>query len=244
MKYNEKTLEYYEELKNSGEFDKALESNVGTGIVGSPLCGDVMKLQLLFDVNEVIVDAKYKVFGCVSAIAAVELVSEMLKGKTIAAAKAIRNHHVADELKLTQIKKHCSVLAEEAIEAAIKNYLYKKNKKDEKMIEINVSDDAIAKLAELILGHGDECIGVFIEVSAGGCSGVEYSLAYQMNGAETADDKQQTTVNNVTFFFEQKFELMIHGIDIDIVENSFGHGFVIKNAKNTRSCDNCSCKCS
>ena len=90
MQYSDRTMKYYEAMKNIGEFDKNLE-NVGTGIVGSPLCGDVMKLQLFFDENDIIVDAKYKVFGCVSAIASMELTTTLLKGKTIDEALKIRN---------------------------------------------------------------------------------------------------------------------------------------------------------
>lgn len=125
MKYSEQTLKYYDSINNVGEFDEKLP-NVGTGTVGSPLCGDVMRLQLLFDEDDLIVDAKYKVFGCVSAIASMELATTLLKGKTIEQALEIKNSDVANSLELSNIKRHCSVLAKEAIEAAVKDYLAKK----------------------------------------------------------------------------------------------------------------------
>ena len=103
MKYSEKTLEYYENIKNMGSLDEDLP-NVGTGIVGSPLCGDVMKLQLSFDEHDKITDAKFKVFGCVSAIASMEKVTTLLKGMSIDEALKIKNADVANSLELSEIR--------------------------------------------------------------------------------------------------------------------------------------------
>ena len=231
MEYSKKTLEYYENIKNIGEFDENLP-NVGTGIVGSPLCGDVMKLQLFFDSNDVIVNAKYKVFGCVSAIASMELVTGLLKGMSIENALKINNAEVADSLELSEIKKHCSVLAKESIEAAVNNYLSKKNN-EVKMIQI--TDKAVQKLKELLKEHNG--IGINIMVVSGGCSGIDYALNYQK---EPDDQKSKIEVSGITFFYDPNIQLLIDGIEIDLVESGFGSGFSVINKKHM-GCANCTC---
>ena len=236
MKYSDKTLQYYENMKNIGSLDENLP-NVGTGIVGSPLCGDVMKLQLEFDENDIITDAKYKVFGCVSAIASMELATSLLKGMTIEEAKKIKNEDVADSLELSDIKKHCSVLAKESIEAAIDNYLAKKEHRDD---FISITELASQKLRSLISAHDQECKGILISVISGGCSGIDYSLSYEM---EAPKDKKSVTVDGIAFFYEADDENMIAGLQIDLVENQFGHGFIVTN-KNHVPCQNCTCRCS
>ena len=120
MPYSEKVLDYYENPRNVGTFDKE-DPTVGTGMVGAPACGDVMKLQIKVD-KETIVDAKFKTFGCGSAIASSSLVTEWLKGKTLDQAEEIKNMDIAEELALPPVKIHCSVLAEDAIKSAVKNY--------------------------------------------------------------------------------------------------------------------------
>ena len=121
MAYSEKVLEHYEKPKNIGSMDIGSKS-VGTGLVGAPECGDVMKLQIEVDENENIIDAKFKTFGCGSAIASSSLATEWIKGKTLDEANAIQNTHIVEELSLPPVKIHCSVLAEDAIKAAIKDY--------------------------------------------------------------------------------------------------------------------------
>lgn len=126
MAYTDKVLEHYENPKNVGSLDKS-KNNVGTGLVGAPECGDVMKLQIEVDANtHVITDAKFKTFGCGSAIASSSLATEWLKGKTIDQALTIKNTDIVQELSLPPIKIHCSVLAEDAIKAAIEDYRSKK----------------------------------------------------------------------------------------------------------------------
>ena len=120
MSYSKKVLDHFENPKNMGSFDKD-EENVGTGIVGAPECGDVMKLQIKV-IGERITEAKFKTFGCGSAIAASSLATEWLKGKTLDEASEIKNTDIVDELSLPPVKIHCSVLAEEAIKAAISDY--------------------------------------------------------------------------------------------------------------------------
>jgi len=120
MAYGEKVLDHYENPRNVGSFEN--NDNVGTGMVGAPACGDVMKLQIKVDDNGVIEDAVFKTYGCGSAIASSSLLTEWVKGKTLDEAKAIKNTQIAEELALPPVKIHCSVLAEDAINAAIDDY--------------------------------------------------------------------------------------------------------------------------
>ncbi len=118
MAYNSKVIDHYTHPRNVGSLDKD-DPNVGTGIVGAPECGDVMKLQIKVGASDVIEDAKFKTFGCGSAIASSSLATEWLKGKTLAEAQRIKNTEIVSELSLPPVKIHCSVLAEDAIKAAI-----------------------------------------------------------------------------------------------------------------------------
>ena len=126
MAYSEKVIDHYKEPRNVGSFDKN-NTNVGTGLVGAPECGDVMKLQIQVnpETNE-IVDAKFKTFGCGSAIASSSLATEWVKGKSIDQAMSIQNTEIVEELSLPPVKIHCSVLAEDAIKAAISDYKSRK----------------------------------------------------------------------------------------------------------------------
>jgi len=121
MAYSDKVLDHYENPRNVGSFDKN-EDNVGTGMVGAPACGDVMRLQIKVGDDGVIEDAVFKTYGCGSAIASSSLLTEWVKGKTLDEAKAIKNQEIADELALPPVKVHCSVLAEDAIKSAIEDY--------------------------------------------------------------------------------------------------------------------------
>ena len=121
MAYSEKVLEHYENPRNVGSFDKN-DPSVGTGLVGAPACGDVMKLQLKISDEGIIEDAKFKTFGCGSAIASSSLATEWVKGMTVDQAMALKNTQIVEELNLPPVKIHCSVLAEDAIKAAIEDY--------------------------------------------------------------------------------------------------------------------------
>ena len=121
MAYSDKLLDHYENPRNVGALNKD-ENDVGTGLVGAPACGDVMKLQIKVDEDSIIEDAKFKTFGCGSAIASSSLVTEWVKGKTLDEATSIKNTEIAKELALPPVKIHCSVLAEDAIKAAVANY--------------------------------------------------------------------------------------------------------------------------
>ncbi len=120
MAYSDKVLDHYENPRNVGKMDSTDET-VGTGMVGAPACGDVMKLQIKVQ-NGIITDAKFKTYGCGSAIASSSLVTEWVKGKTLEQAGSIKNSQIAEELSLPPVKIHCSILAEDAIKAAIKDY--------------------------------------------------------------------------------------------------------------------------
>src|SRR5919201_23202 len=127
MAYSEKVIEHYENPRNVGSLDAA-DPNVGTGLVGAPACGDVMKLQIRVNEQGVIEDAKFKTFGCGSAIASSSLATEWIKGMTVEQALAIKNTQIVEELNLPPVKIHCSVLAEDAIKGAIADYKAKRAK--------------------------------------------------------------------------------------------------------------------
>ena len=120
MPYSEKVIDHYENPRNVGKMNMN-DTNVGTGMVGAPACGDVMKLQILVD-NDIITDAKFKTYGCGSAIASSSLVTEMVKGMTLDQASEVKNMDIVEELALPPVKIHCSVLAEDAIKAAVRDY--------------------------------------------------------------------------------------------------------------------------
>ena len=124
MAYGKKVLDHYENPRNVGKLDKE-DKNVGTGMVGAPACGDVMQLQIEVGDDNIITDAKFKTYGCGSAIASSSLLTEWVKGKSLDQAKTIKNMEIAEELALPPVKIHCSVLAEDAIKAAIDDYMSK-----------------------------------------------------------------------------------------------------------------------
>jgi nitrogen fixation NifU-like protein len=126
MAYSEKVIDHYENPRNVGKMD-ATDSSIGTGVVGAPACGDVMRLQIKVE-DGIITDAKFKTYGCGSAIASSSLVTEWVKGKTLEQAGTIKNAEIAEELCLPPVKIHCSILAEDAIKAAIENYQTKQGK--------------------------------------------------------------------------------------------------------------------
>ena len=136
MAYSDKVIDHYENPRNVGSFDKE-DPNIGTGMVGAPACGDVMKLQIKVNEHGVIEDARFKTYGCGSAIASSSLLTEWVKGKTLEQAKQIKNTDIATELALPPVKIHCSVLAEDAIKAAIENYMHKQ-------VDTPVQDEELA----------------------------------------------------------------------------------------------------
>jgi len=136
MAYSDKVIDHYENPRNVGSFDKA-DASIGTGMVGAPACGDVMKLQIKVGADGTIEDARFKTYGCGSAIASSSLVTEWVKGKTLDEAAGIKNTQIAEELALPPVKIHCSILAEDAIKAAVADYRKRRG------------DDAVAPAAEV-----------------------------------------------------------------------------------------------
>ncbi|MEL0102860.1 MAG: Fe-S cluster assembly scaffold IscU [Gammaproteobacteria bacterium] len=130
MAYGKKVLDHYENPRNVGTLDKD-DQSVGTGMVGAPACGDVMKLQIKVNEEGIIEDAKFKTYGCGSAIASSSLLTEWVRGKTVEQAQEIKNSEIAEELALPPVKIHCSVLAEDAIKAAVNDYYQKNDSKKE-----------------------------------------------------------------------------------------------------------------
>ena len=130
MAYSDKVIDHYENPRNVGSFDKG-DDSVGTGMVGAPACGDVMKLQIKVSEAGVIEDAKFKTYGCGSAIASSSLITEWVKGKTLDEALNIKNSEIAEELALPPVKIHCSILAEDAIKAAVEDYRNKQLKEEQ-----------------------------------------------------------------------------------------------------------------
>ena len=129
MTYSNKVLDHYENPRNVGSFDKD-DDSVGTGMVGAPACGDVMKLQIKVNADGMIEDARFKTYGCVSAIASSSLVTEWVKGKSLDEALQIKNSEIAEELALPPVKIHCSILAEDAIKAAVDDYQKRQENKN------------------------------------------------------------------------------------------------------------------
>lgn len=125
MAYSDKVIDHYENPRNVGTFDKG-DDSVGTGMVGAPACGDVMRLQIKVNDEGIIEDAKFKTYGCGSAIASSSLITEWVKGKSLDEALAIKNSEIAEELELPPVKIHCSILAEDAVKAAVADYKKKK----------------------------------------------------------------------------------------------------------------------
>jgi nitrogen fixation NifU-like protein len=137
MAYSDKVIDHYENPRNVGSFEKG-DASVGTGMVGAPACGDVMKLQIKVGADGRIEDARFKTYGCGSAIASSSLVTEWVKGKTLEQAASIRNTDIAQELSLPPVKIHCSILAEDAIKAAVEDYRKKHN------LEVPAEDQKVA----------------------------------------------------------------------------------------------------
>ncbi len=144
MAYSDKVLDHYEHPRNVGKMD-ASSDNVGTGMVGAPACGDVMRLQIKVGADGVIEDAKFKTYGCGSAIASSSLLTEWVKGRTLSDAEGIKNTEIVEELALPPVKIHCSVLAEDAIKAAVKDYRDKHSVADSSVVDSSVVDSAVAE---------------------------------------------------------------------------------------------------
>jgi nitrogen fixation NifU-like protein len=254
MAYNVKVLDHYENPRNVGSLDKN-SMNVGTGMVGAPSCGDVMKLQIEIE-GGVIKDAKFKTFGCGSAIASSSLITEMIKGKDLDYALSIKNKDIANELGLPPVKHHCSVLAEDAIKAAVLNYKTKQEAANTnskiataKIIEehqnnhgIEITKEALEKIQNILLNERDKTTIRFI-TKDGGCSGQKYDIAldselhdHHINlgwKIQITEDKN-THVKHILIDAES-IDLLKNTV-IDYEKNDLNEKFVFKNPNATSTC--------
>lgn len=227
MAYKEKVLDHYENPRNVGSLDKN-RSDVGTAMVGAPACGDVMKLQIQVNDQDIIIDAKFKTFGCASAIASSSLSTEWLKGKHINDAGSIKNIDIAKELELPPVKYHCSVLAEDAIKSAIEDY-------KEKQHGISFNEQALAKISRIFNENHDKTTIRFI-AKDGGCSGKKYDIS--LENEIGSHIKIQTISHNKHILIDKESFDLFKNCTIDYMENDLESRFVFNNpnAKNACGC--------
>ena len=239
MAYSEKVIDHYENPRNVGSFDKG-DDTVGTGMVGAPACGDVMKLQIKVNpATGLIEDAKFKTYGCGSAIASSSLVTEWVKGKSLDEALTIKNTQIAEELALPPVKIHCSILAEDAIKAAVNDYKAK------------TARPARQRSALSHGGHPDRSggaprhratsrkrgkgVGVRLGVKTTGCSGLAYKLEY---ADEVAPEDIVFEGHGVKVLVDPKSLPYIDGTELDFVREGLNEGFKFHNP---REKDRCGC---
>jgi nitrogen fixation NifU-like protein len=254
MAYKAKVLDHYNNPRNVGAFDKNSE-DVGTGMVGAPACGDVMKLQIKVK-DGVIEDAKFKTFGCASAIASSSLATEWLKGKSLDEAMKIKNRDIANELELPPVKFHCSVLAEDAIKTAIADYKSKNAENDNNsstqkisiIIDhqdnygISITDNALNKIAE-VLSNDMKKIAIRFIAKDGGCSGKKYAIELDENLESNHKNLGWKIQINKNGDFVIKHILidcdsldLLQGSEIDHEKNELGERFIFKNPNATSYC--------
>ena len=247
-KYNDDILNYYNDNTHTGSFDKN-EENMGTGMVGSPSCGDVMKLQIKIDPKtDCIVDAKILVFGCGSAKASRSYVAKQLIGKTIQEAKKIKNTDIAEALGLPRLKLHCSVLAEDAIKEAIKDYQQKqkttepkKNKqtkaKDNNKkngFSVEITDEALNFTVDNLKKTDKNTIGIRLAIEEGHC-GLMYKVHYTLQD-EDISNYLCFEKNGLKIFAEKKTSDILNGTIISYKEENLKRGLIFKNPKETGRC--------
>jgi nitrogen fixation NifU-like protein len=240
MAYSDKVVDHYENPRNVGSFEKG-DDSVGTGMVGAPACGDVMKLQIKVNpATGLIEDAKFKTYGCGSAIASSSLVTEWVKGKSLDEALTIKNTHIAEELALPPVKIHCSILAEDAIKAAVQDYKAKPGTAPRPWqarpdpMAVTLTEAAARHVSRYIAKRG-KGVGVRLGVKTTGCSGLAYKLEY-------ADDVASEDVvfedHGVKVLIDPKSLPYIDGTQLDFVREGLNEGFKFSNP---REKDRCGC---
>lgn len=265
MAYNNKVLDHYENPRNVGSLDKN-SMNVGTGMVGAPSCGDVMKLQIEIE-KGIIKDAKFKTFGCGSAIASSSLITEMIKGRDLDYALSIKNKDIANKLGLPPVKHHCSVLAEDAIKAAVSDYKmkqetnnnynenneYESNDENSKITSqisithknnhgIEITEKALEKIQNILLNEKDKITIRFI-TKDGGCSGQKYDIALDSKLHDHHINlgwKIQIIEGNNTcvkhIVVDADSISLLKNTIIDYEKNDLSEKFVFKNPNATSTC--------
>jgi len=232
MAYSDKVIDHYENPRNVGSFAKG-DEQVGTGMVGAPACGDVMKLQIRVNDHGVIEDAKFKTYGCGSAIASSSLVTEWVKGKTLDQALEIKNSQIAQELSLPPVKIHCSILAEDAIKAAVKDYKIS-IPLNKTAMSITLTEKAANHVNRSLQKRGKGC-GLRLGVRTTGCSGLAYQLEYV---DEAAPEDQVFESHGIKIFVDPKSLTYIDGTELDFVREGLNEGFKFQNP-NVK--DECGC---
>ncbi len=242
--YSSLLLDHYNNPRNVGELDKN-NKNVGTGTSGKASCGDVLRLQLLIN-NNTIEDVKFKTFGCGSAIASSSFLTEMIKGKTLDEVKKIKNSDIAHALSLPKVKLHCSILAEEALESAISDYMSKNNlkhhtsnnieKEQEKMEndtkKILITDNAKDKMKNMLKDQNGKCI--FISVQSGGCKGLMYNI--EVSEQEKVQGDVVLEEEGLKVLVPAGIMPLIGGSIIDYFDNGMRAGFKFDNPNQSGCC--------
>ncbi len=234
MAYSEKVVDHYENPRNVGSFDKGDES-VGTGMVGAPACGDVMKLQIKVNAQTgVIEDARFKTYGCGSAIASSSLVTEWVKGKTLDEAAALKNNQIAEELALPPVKIHCSSWLK--MPSRQLWTITRKNTLTESRVSMAVTlTEAAARHVSRYLSRRGKGVGVRLGVKTTGCSGLAYKLEYV---DEISPEDQVFEGHGVKVLIDPKSLAYIDGTELDFVREGLNEGFRFNNP-NER--DRCGC---
>ena len=244
MAYSDKVVDHYENPRNVGSFDKG-DDSVGTGMVGAPACGDVMKLQIKVNPQTgLIEDAKFKTYGCGSAIASSSLVTEWVKGKSLDEALTIKNTHIAEELALPPVKIHCSILAEDAIKAAVSDYKAKnaverarQTRRKRLSLDMAVTlTEAAARHVTRYLGKRGKGVGVRLGVKTTGCSGLAYKLEYADEFAP--EDHGVRGPRRQGASSTRRACRYIDGTELDFVREGLNEGFKFRNP---REKDRCGC---
>ena len=245
MAYSDKVLDHYENPRNVGSLDKN-DPSVGTGMVGAPACGDVMKLQIKVNESGIIEDAKFKTYGCGSAIASSSLVTEWIKGKSLDQVMEIKNSDIAEELALPPVKIHCSVLAEDAIRAAVADLKSKQgitpqaaateaeHVAEGNSMAITLTPVAAQRVQKFLANRG-KGVGLRLGVKTTGCSGMAYTLEFvdETNGEDMVFES-----HGVNVIVDPKSLVYIDGTELDFAKEGLNEGFKFNNP-NVK--DECGC---
>lgn len=233
MTYSAKLMDHFENPRNVGALDKK-DKNVGTGLVGSPACGDVLQLQIRVNKEGVIEEAKFKTFGCGSAIASSSLATELILGKTLSEAQSVRNSDIIKALELPALKTHCSVLAQEAIQLAIADLQAKQTTpytlEKASLPSLSITPAASARIKSLLRDH--PCAGIRVCLRKQGC-GLSYSLTYTDN---PNPNDERISYDGIDIFIDPQAVLYILGTEIDFVQNDLEGNFVFHNPNEKGRC--------
>ena len=242
MEYGERIIDHYENPRHMGSLDKN-SLDVGTGIVGAPACGDVMKLQIKVNEQGIIEDAKFKVFGCGSAIASSSVVADWIIGKTLEEAKTIRNSDIATYLDLPRIKVHCSVLAENVIKAAIADYYSKQdqNKADIKYVPqpmLTITPNAIRHIKNMLAQRQPKSLGIRVGiVRQEECKSCASGLTYIITYVDITNSKDEViNIEGIDFYIDSKIISIIFGTKIDYKDDNLQGEFIFTNPRERKRC--------